>query len=201
MRTIHSICYPDFAHWDTKFPEAELHTIRRKSQLAEIKAGDIIILHGGTDIDPAIYGAVRDPHTQHSDNARDDLEVVAAMRAFEVGAFVFGICRGAQLLCALNGGTLKQHIYGHGQNHLLRHMDGRSFPSNSCHHQMMQPVGNYILLAQTDEVVDPSNEVEPEIVYWPNTKSYGVQGHPEWLEWNHPLVQLVINESCDLWGI
>jgi len=201
MSTIHSICYEDFAHWDRQFPKAQCNVVRKKADINLIKEGDIVILHGGTDINPAIYGAQKDPRTQPSDRARDELELSAVAQAMEVGAYLFGICRGAQLLCALNGGTLKQHIVGHGGNHLLATQKGESVISNSCHHQMMQPEGNYQLLAWIDEVIDKTNEVEPEIVYWPDTLSYGVQGHPEWLHFEHPLVQHVINEARELWGI
>ena len=41
--------------------------------------------------------------------------------------------------------------------------------------------------------VDHAVEREPEIVYFKRFRAFGVQGHPEWLSYTHPLTQYTLN--------
>lgn len=188
-----SAIYTDFAHWDVVFPDAELITAGQVGSVV-FQPDDILILHGGVDINPAIYG--EDPHryTQHPNLQRDAIESGLYHDAVKAGARIFGICRGAQLITALNGGKLKQHIEGHtGGGHSILHRNGTVIKTNSCHHQMMLPPSE-------DNVLGRAPDGTTELVYYPETRSYGVQGHPEWLSFRHELVQHVIDEALALWG-
>jgi putative glutamine amidotransferase len=71
---------------------------------------DALLLAGGSDIDPATYGAEADAHTGHTWPDRDSFEVALATGALERGMPVLGICRGMQLLNVALGGTLAQHL-------------------------------------------------------------------------------------------
>jgi len=80
---------------------------------------DGLILAGGTDIDPATYGAPRHPETGETAPERDAVELALARRAWERDLPVLGICRGMQLINVSRGGTLIQHLpdqVGHGEH-------------------------------------------------------------------------------------
>ena len=78
---------------------------------AEVVAAlDGLILAGGGDLDPALYGADRDPRTTGVVPARDSGEVALLRAAIDADLPTLGICRGMQLMSALAGGTLVQHI-------------------------------------------------------------------------------------------
>jgi putative glutamine amidotransferase len=74
---------------------------------------DGLLLTGGPDVDPAHYGAARDPRTQPPNPARDHAELAALAAAQARGLPVLAICRGAQLLAVARGGTLHQHLPEH----------------------------------------------------------------------------------------
>lgn len=71
---------------------------------------DGLLLAGGADIDPAVYGAERHPETKLIWPDRDRFEVSLARRAVEREMPVLGVCRGMQLLNVALGGTLIQHL-------------------------------------------------------------------------------------------
>jgi putative glutamine amidotransferase len=71
---------------------------------------DALVLAGGSDIDPASYGAARDPSTDHITPARDALELALTRGALARELPVLGICRGLQLINVARGGTLIQHL-------------------------------------------------------------------------------------------
>lgn len=71
---------------------------------------DCLLLSGGADLDPASYGAERDPLTTNTRKARDDFEIAVARAAIDRGMPVLGVCRGFQILNVALGGDLVQHL-------------------------------------------------------------------------------------------
>ncbi len=71
---------------------------------------DGLLLAGGSDVDPASYGAEPDQRTGGVRAERDRFELALARRALEREIPVLGICRGMQLLNVARGGTLDQHL-------------------------------------------------------------------------------------------
>lgn len=71
---------------------------------------DGLMLAGGSDLDPATYGAIPHPETQGTSPERDAIEVALANRAIDRGLPVLGICRGMQVLNVARGGTLIQNL-------------------------------------------------------------------------------------------
>jgi putative glutamine amidotransferase len=71
---------------------------------------DGLLLTGGNDVDPALFG--ESPHTTYhrAEVGRDDHEVALARQAFEAKLPIFAICRGLQVLNVAFGGTLVQDI-------------------------------------------------------------------------------------------
>ena len=71
---------------------------------------DALILAGGSDIDPASYGAKPHPETKVTWPERDRFELALGTRALERDMPVLGICRGMEMLNVIQGGTLNQHL-------------------------------------------------------------------------------------------
>jgi putative glutamine amidotransferase len=78
---------------------------------AEVVAAlDGLILSGGGDLDPALYGAEPDPRTSRVNPARDAGEVALLRAAIDADLPTLGICRGMQLMSVCAGGSLVQHL-------------------------------------------------------------------------------------------
>ena len=80
---------------------------------------DALLLSGGNDIDPAVYGQPPGPETQGIRPERDRFEIALARAAIERRMPLLGICRGMELLNVARGGGLIQHIpdaYGDGSH-------------------------------------------------------------------------------------
>ena len=172
--------------------------IKNSVLVPNIEDADIVIFPGGADINPEIYGKKAHPTTYFSVN-RDSYEISDFSRVRE-NQVVLGICRGAQLVCALFGGILVQNCNNHcGCDHTITSADNRSiYRITSIHHQMMYPFDlpeeDYeILYTSTNRLssvyegdgVDPEvikEKGEPEIILFHRQglpKCLAVQGHPE----------------------
>ncbi len=75
-----------------------------------LDALDGVVLSGGSDSDPAAYGADRHPATDPAQAHRDAGELALLSRALERDIPTLAICRGFQLLNVLRGGDLLQHL-------------------------------------------------------------------------------------------
>lgn len=158
-----------------------------------IQSQDVVLFDGGTDINPHIYGENLHPFSDLPDYGRDDFERLMFRRAQGSAAACIGICRGAQFLCAVSGGKLIQDVSGHrNNNHDLITDDGRKMTAAADHHQMMYPDGVFHKLLAWATGIGESNceygkqvpELEPEIIWIPDTKSLCIQPHPEWMAKN-----------------
>lgn len=153
---------------------------------------DAILLEGGSDIHPSIYN---DPNTDsgvgETLSNRDRIELKAINDAITKNALVIGICRGAQLACAVAGGKLVQHVNNHGGSHPVTTIDGKQFKVSSVHHQQMYPwdVEHDMLAWSSERYSDcyrghdinmEKHQIEPEAVYFPTIKALAFQWHPEW---------------------
>lgn len=159
---------------------------------------DAICFMGGTDVDPAIYGEERGPTTQAPDKKRDEFEVAVFEKFKDTDVYLFGICRGAQLLNVLNGGKMIQEC-GYRGGHVdvivsddledamglepILKKGGRDFhniPHNVCHHQGMVSGPDDDKKSVFGFTHDDGNGYLDYVIHYPKTRSYGVQGHPEW---------------------
>lgn len=77
---------------------------------ANLGAFDALLLTGGGDVDPALYGAPAHRETGDLSAARDALERQLIDAFLDLGRPVFGICRGIQMLNVACGGKLIQHV-------------------------------------------------------------------------------------------
>jgi putative glutamine amidotransferase len=69
-----------------------------------------LILPGGGDVDPSLYGGDRHPRTHNVNPVRDHFELALLGDALRRDLPVLAICRGMQLLNVELGGTLEQHL-------------------------------------------------------------------------------------------
>ena len=171
---------------------------------------DGLMLAGGADVDPQIYGATPHPLTIGSVPERDVFEVALVRRALERDVPVLGICRGMQVMNIACGGTLHQHLpelLGHEEHRrVLGSFDGADHDvrlkpgslaaraagedlheTKSHHHQGVDRVGEGLEVtgwAVVDEL--------PEALEAPdNCFALGVQWHPEADETSRLIATLV----------
>lgn len=76
----------------------------------EAETFDGILLSGGADVDPALYGEEKKYDSVHVSPERDQFEFNLLDRAREASLPVFGICRGTQLINVKFGGSLYQDL-------------------------------------------------------------------------------------------
>jgi putative glutamine amidotransferase len=101
----------------------------RPDELLELVDG--LVLAGGSDIDPATYGARPHPETGRTWPERDRFELALTHRAIERDVPVLGICRGMEMLNVARGGTLEQHVPD-----LVGHEDHRHTPGAFSDHDV-----------------------------------------------------------------
>lgn len=191
------------AIFDDFFPFADLQKqgqdafdrLQVVSYADELTRDDCLIVWGGEDISPSLYNKAVGRATGADDrpSRRDNMEWRLMQRAAELGVPIIGVCRGAQMLCALAGGFLIQDCENHAiyGKHEVTTDEGVVIKVNSAHHQMLypfevehtmwaaveKPLSSYHLDVDTDIPV-PS---EPEFVHFPKLKGFAIQWHPEWL--------------------
>lgn len=93
--------------------------------LAALEPFDGLVLIGGRDLQPAMYGAAAHRANDPLDalaTPRDELELVLVRMALELDLPLLGICRGVQLLNVALGGDLEQHL--EDRLDLTPHRDG-----------------------------------------------------------------------------
>ena len=162
----------------------------------QIEACAALILPGGGDVDPELYGQ-ENTACRGVDRAAD-LENLALIRQFmNAGKPILGICKGHQLLNVACGGTLIQdipeeprhgfdrkskkmggsgdrmHMVAAAPGSWLAELYGRSFPVNSCHHQA---VGR---LAEGFQVIAYSDDGVIEAMIHREKPVFSLQWHPE----------------------
>ena len=75
-----------------------------------LEALDGVVLPGGGDLDPRLYGEEPGAACYDVSPAQDELDLAIARRSLDAGLPVLGVCRGHQLLNVLYGGTLIQDM-------------------------------------------------------------------------------------------
>ncbi|HJU75230.1 MAG TPA: gamma-glutamyl-gamma-aminobutyrate hydrolase family protein, partial [Gemmatimonadaceae bacterium] len=71
---------------------------------------DGVLIPGGVDMDPALFGEEPHPKLGRVDEARDAVEMQLTRWAIEDGKPLLGLCRGLQVINVTLGGTLYQDL-------------------------------------------------------------------------------------------
>jgi putative glutamine amidotransferase len=151
-----------------------------------------LVLTGGGDVDPALYGEQPDPSVRGVRPERDAFELALYREAVARGLPILAICRGMQLVNVARGGTLRQHLSseaGHWQDRpptdshhrvvvspgsvLAAAVDGsHRVRVNSFHHQCIRDLGNDLRITATcGDVIEAVEATDVDLV--------AVQWHPE----------------------
>lgn len=87
-------------------------TVKKLSIYADYFETDYegLLLPGGGDIDPELYGEEQHPKTKYVNRQRDEFEISLFNHAIENDIPVLGICRGVQIINVALGGSLYQDI-------------------------------------------------------------------------------------------
>jgi len=111
---------------------------------------DGLILTGGVDISPELYGAPAHPTVTRTSPARDEFELALLADALERDLPVLGICRGSQMLNVALGGTLIQDIPSAVPEHASH--DDPERPRAAIAHRVRVDAGSRLasILGRTD---------------------------------------------------
>ncbi len=168
--------------------ELEPAPVSPENPVDSLAGFDGLMLSGGSDVDPSLYGQARDPRTEAPDRERDDFEQKLLREALAIDLPVLAICRGSQLFNVTHsGGTLIQHLEGHRiPNHGTHHAEiygntklgailGAGVHAvNSRHHQAVDRPGAGLVVAakSPDGVVEALERPDRKF-------AIAVQWHPE----------------------
>ncbi len=196
------------------YPDAVVASGGTPVLLSPLPAGDAgplldrldgLVLSGGGDVDPRLYGGEWHDSLYGVDPERDRFEIELARAAAERRLPTLAICRGMQVLNVALGGTLVvdiptqvdgagdhartgEHVYDRYQRVVLEPgcrvaeaLGAREVMVNSIHHQALAGVAEPLRVVGVadDGVVEA---VEPVDEGWP---LWAVQWHPEYLGERH----------------
>lgn len=155
-----------------------------------------LVLMGGTDVNPRLYGEAPHPETESPDDLRDSQESALIHEALDRDVPILAMCRGMQILNVAHGGTLVQHLTNlelHRQRpqdksrnaHEISILLGSRLASiagsnlrqavNSRHHQAIHRAGTDLIVSAIstgDQVIEAVERPDRRFVV-------GVQWHPE----------------------
>jgi gamma-glutamyl-gamma-aminobutyrate hydrolase PuuD len=153
-----------------------------------------LLLMGGTDVNPKLYGASPEPEVDEPDDERDAVEWRLIDEALERDLPILAICRGLQMLNVHHGGSLRQHLGSprhdtefedkstiahevmvEAESHLAAITGSTRLRVNSRHHQAVDRLGEALRVTARD-VEDGTVEALEQ----PNRRFViAVQWHPE----------------------
>lgn len=171
-----------------------------------------LLLTGGADVNPALYGEEAHPSVRVVDDLQDSFELALLRGALDQDIPVLAVCRGLQVLNVALGGSLRQHIlddpgvgahgvpFGGGgtrneirirPDSLLAEVLGGASAIGECHHH--QAVGRVAdglrVVAKTADDTIEALEM-PERTAW----MVAVQWHPEDTAATDPQQQRLFDE-------
>ncbi len=170
---------------------------------------DAVIMTGGADVNPMLYGEMWHTTQGEADGARDAFDIELIHACVEKNIPLLGICRGCQIINVALGGSLYQdnmeagsHVSVHVQknrkaypSHLINieegsflyEVCGKQYPVNSFHHQSVKQPGDGLKVVATapDGIVEALQH-ESKFVW-------ACQFHPEMMHAQDQTMQAIFN--------
>jgi gamma-glutamyl-gamma-aminobutyrate hydrolase PuuD len=195
---------------------AEMFVRSRCRRASDPTTADLVVFSGGADVDPLLYGEKRHSSV-HIDLKRDLSDLTLYQLCLDEGIPMLGICRGAQFLHVMNGGSLFQDVDHHYGDHDMWDIRNKVMVNNvsSVHHQMVLPSfdNGFEMIAfkanlSKKRVISPSMTEEGgnkdvEAFFYRDTGCIGIQGHPEYrgynefTKWSLDLINQLLCENPD----
>ena len=171
-----------------------------RTATALLRRFDGLVLMGGSDVDPDLFGQEPHPKTYGVNRENDEIEMALSLAAIELELPTLAICRGMQVANVALGGTLHQHLTDAGIADLIEHgppgfpappdgvlheiradpgtklakaLDVELFVGASYHHQAVDAVADRfrITAVASDGVIEAMEHESGWFI--------GVQWHPE----------------------
>ena len=175
---------------------------------------DGVILAGGGDVDPALYGGRKHETIYSVDAERDKTEVALVHHLVEARVPTLGICRGHQVINVALGGTLYEHlpdvvgekvvhrlppreptehsIVVSAESKMASLLGESSFAAASWHHQAVRKLGEGLTaVAQAPDGTIEGCELPSHPWF------YSVQWHPELMAHVSPTQQRLFDSLVD----
>lgn len=185
--------------------------VSREADAAELAWRlDGVVVAGGLDVDPRLYGGVPGPRSTVIDPDSDRFEIQLVHAAFRADIPVLGICRGLHVLNVALGGTLISDLpVGEGTSHsfllypphervhrialqpgsTLHRLYGPEVHVNSLHHQAVAELGRIVTaVGHADDGVVEAVEITGQ-------RALGVQWHPEFFRDLDPVFEWLVAEA------
>ncbi len=157
---------------------------------------DIVVLSGGGDIQPKLYGEEQHPMLYALDDQRDTTELLLIEHLLNKKLPTLAICRGMQMINVALGGSLYQHIPDHFGEKILHRAPPRQptshkikvkpntklsamlnhteFQAPSWHHQAIKDLAKplkAVAYAEDGVIEAVEHEAQPHLI--------AIQWHPE----------------------
>jgi putative glutamine amidotransferase len=174
---------------------AEHVDLLRRAAATAVRRVDALVVSGGADVDPRLYGEDPHPRTGAPREDRDAWELALLQAAATAGLPTLAVCRGMQLMVVAAGGSLHQHLpdlVGTAQHDpggdafgdhvvttehdtLIRRIEGEQVRVHCHHHQSVRHHPGFVVTARADdgciEAVEGETSADRFVL--------GVQWHPE----------------------
>lgn len=203
--------YSYYTKWILSFEKEieciDLWPLTFEKAISELEKSDGLVLTGGPDVQPSLYGKPEELKRCTIEPERDTLDIALIKKANELKIPVLGICRGMQILNIAFGGSLIVDIpkdVGTGVLH-------KSISDEKCYHKIKIKKGSGLNMISGDTIgnvnsyhhqaidkladcfkaVAFADDDLPEAIEWKNPEGkpffIAVQWHPERMNFNDKL--------------
>ncbi|PKH03561.1 hypothetical protein CXF72_05550 [Psychromonas sp. MB-3u-54] len=196
------ICLPDkgnifayiFIRLSLYMQKAKWISLRPSLDNIDFEKRDALLLSGGNDIDPLLYGGHKDAHNTLLDKKRDSFELEMIDKAYKKKIPILGVCRGAQLINIYFKGSLYPTIFDLDESiihnnsifpvkkvivkifsKLFTIVQHKEIVANCIHNQAIKEIGKNLKVSATDgKIIEAIEKKDYPFLL-------GVQWHPEYL--------------------